>query len=294
MAVHKNRFVVKKKWHVTPRNHRARAGTHAHCGHLRAPRPSQHGNRKVADLGAGPNPTSPQSWKSRQGSGQLVNDEGRSRLPPTALPSGRAVLPRAAPQRLPTSRASTSRASIPPCSAASAAVGAAAVLAAKGGDDGGSRGGQGHGGGWRRGAATLPAAAWPAGPARSLSSSPPAAVQGPSVAEWARGRVGGGQGEAREPRHAQRAARHAARGLVRLALLVAGPRRGGVQQGPGLRAFFAVLERSSLNKLSHNIRTAAAASRAPRPGSARCAPAAPATAPAFRPPPSSPQDRSRT
>ena len=69
------------------------------------------------------------------------------------------------------------------------------------------------------------------------------------------GRVGGGQGEAREPRHrAQRAARHAARGLVRLALLVAGPRRGGVQQGPGLRAFFAVLEgRTRLNKLRHNL-----------------------------------------
>ena len=74
-----------------------------------------------------------------------------------------------------------------------AAVGAAAVLAGKGGD--GAAGGAPAAAKTKTTAAKVTnavwsgdafrAATWPAGPARSFSSSPPAAVQGPSAEELA-------------------------------------------------------------------------------------------------------------
>ena len=70
-----------------------------------------------------------------------------------------------------------------------AAVGAAAVLAGKGGDGmaapaaAKATAAKGETPAWSGDA--FRAATWPAGPARSFSSSPPAAVQGPSAAELA-------------------------------------------------------------------------------------------------------------
>ena len=257
-------------------------------------------------LGARPEPDH-QSWKSsaRQSLGSLQTM--RVVFLPTAalaLVGHKVSLPRAAPQRA-VDVSSLDISSLDPTviGGAVAAVGAAAVLAGKGGDGAAAalpRRPRPRPRRWRRrrGAATPSARrTWPAGagPVLLVVAARGRRARRPRSSRPRRPRRRRPRRGSRASARAQRAARHAARGLVRLALLVAGPRRGGVQQGPGLRAFFAVLERCVLINLgtTYTTRTAAAASRAPRPGSARCAPAAPATAPALRPPPSSPPDRSR-
>ena len=143
-----------------------------------------------------------------------------------------------------------------------AAVGAAAVLAGKGGD--------GAAGSAPAAAKATAAKVTNAVERRRLPRGDLARGAGPVLlvvaargragavgrgARGRRGRLGGVQGEAREPRHRpQRAARHAARGLVRLALLVAGPRHGGVQQGLVHGTSVVELELPGGTRLSNKLR----------------------------------------
>ena len=143
-------------------------------------------------LGARPEPDH-QSWKSsaRQSLGSL--QMMRVVFLPTAalaLVGHKVSLPRAAPRQA-ADIASLDVSSLDPAvlGGAVAVIGAAAVLAGKGGD--GMAGSAPAAAkvtavetpAWSGDA--FRAAAWPAGPARSFSSSPPAAVQGPSAAELA-------------------------------------------------------------------------------------------------------------
>ena len=114
-------------------------------------------------------------------------------LPTAALALvGQHKLPRAAPQRA-VDVSSLDISSLDPTviGGVVAAVGAAAVLAGKGGDGAvGSAPAAAKATAAKVTVATwsgdaFRAATWPAGPARSFSSAPPAAVQGPSAAELA-------------------------------------------------------------------------------------------------------------
>ena len=133
-----------------------------------------------------------------------------------ALVGHKVSLPRAAPRQA-ADIASLDVSSLDPAvlGGVVAAVGAAAVLAGKGGDGAAAPAAA------KATAAKVETPAWsgdasarrrPAGPARSFSSAPPAAVQGCRPRSCGGdGRAGGGQGEARELGTRQRATCHAAR-----------------------------------------------------------------------------------
>ena len=133
----------------------------------------------------------------------------------------------------------------------------------------------------------LRAATWPAGPARSFSSSPPAAVQGPSAEELAAAAAASTAAKARlaslgiarsappaMPREARSGSPYSSPGRATAASSAAlgtGTGLAGVGGEPVL-VFPRRRGRDAANKLRIHrygtyIRTAAAASRAPRPGS---------------------------